>query len=153
MTTEISQISTCSFNIPYQFRILKYPAVLGKSIPPILNAIKVIGGASPSIMSSSTAAPGMAHHTATAASTQPRHPLPLQSAWERHHVATAETAMVQQQQQHNSSIRHPVFFTEKLRRPPLTLAPGMGLSPVAHGYVYQDGRRRTAAEGNSAPKL
>ncbi|KAK1700131.1 hypothetical protein BDP55DRAFT_626783 [Colletotrichum godetiae] len=105
-------------------------------------------------MSSSTAAPGMAHHTATTASSQPRHPLPLQSAWERHHIATAETVMAQQQQQqqHNSSIRHPVFFTEKLRRPPVTLAPGMGFSPVAHGYVYQDGRRRLA-ERNSAPKL
>lgn len=59
----------------------------------------------------------------------------------------------QQQLQHNSSIRHPVFFTEKLRRPPVTLAPGMGLNPVAHGYVYQDGRRRLAVEGSSPPKL
>ncbi|KAF5503875.1 hypothetical protein CGCF413_v004537 [Colletotrichum fructicola] len=35
--------------------------------------------------------------------------------------------------QHNASVRHPVFFTEKLRRPPLVLSPGMGMSPVAHG--------------------
>lgn len=67
--------------------------------------------------------------------------LQLQAAWERQ----AEAA------QHNSSIRHPVFFTEKLRRPPLVLGPGVvGLSPVAHGYAYQDGRR---ADGISAPKL
>ncbi|KAJ3944579.1 uncharacterized protein N0V96_006117 [Colletotrichum fioriniae] len=69
------------------------------------------------------------------------------------HLQQQQKQQQQQQQQHNSSIRHPVFFTERLRRPPVTLAPGMGLSPVAHGYVYQDGRRRLAAEGNSAPKL
>ncbi|OHE93320.1 hypothetical protein CORC01_11388 [Colletotrichum orchidophilum] len=104
-------------------------------------------------MSKTTAASGMTNHTATTAPSQPQPPIRLQSAWERH-AAANETAMAQQyqQQQHNSSIRHPVFFTEKLRRPPLTLAPGMGLSPVAHGYVYQDGRRRLA-DGNSAPKL
>ncbi|KAF6833457.1 hypothetical protein CPLU01_05495 [Colletotrichum plurivorum] len=60
----------------------------------------------------------------------PRPPLPpppqLQAAWERH----ADAA-----QQHNASIRHPVFFTEKLRRPPLVLSAGMGSSPVAHGYL------------------
>ncbi|KAK0377198.1 hypothetical protein CLIM01_05452 [Colletotrichum limetticola] len=102
-------------------------------------------------MSNAATSLGMAHHTATAATSLPRH------------HAVAETGIAQRQhyhqqhqqhqQQHNSSIRHPVFFTEKLRRPPVTLAPGMGLSPVAHGYVYQDGRRRLTAEGNSAPKL
>ncbi|WQF80523.1 hypothetical protein CDEST_05537 [Colletotrichum destructivum] len=64
----------------------------------------------------------------------------LQTAWERH----AGTG------QHNSSVRHPVFFTEKLRRPPPSLGPGVGMSPVAHGYVYQDGRRADVA---STPKL
>ncbi|UQC89900.1 uncharacterized protein CLUP02_15431 [Colletotrichum lupini] len=90
----------------------------------------------------------MAHHTATAATSLPRHHAVAETG-----IAQRQHHHQQHQQQHNSSIRHPVFFTEKLRRPPVTLAPGMGLSPVAHGYVYQDGRRRLAAEGNSAPKL
>lgn len=71
----------------------------------------------------------------------PPRPLQLLAAWERQAEAAA---------QHNASVRHPVFFTERLRRPPLVLSPGMGLSPVAHGYVYQDGRR---ADGAVVPKL
>ncbi|KAK1593895.1 uncharacterized protein LY79DRAFT_173422 [Colletotrichum navitas] len=82
--------------------------------------------------------PAMANHAA-AATLQTRTPQ-LQATWERY----AETV------QHNASTRHPVFFTGKLRRPPSSLGPGTGMSPVAHGYVYQDGRR---ADGNSAPKL
>ncbi|KAK1721163.1 hypothetical protein BDP67DRAFT_573882 [Colletotrichum lupini] len=99
-------------------------------------------------MSNAATSLGMAHHTATAATSLPRHHAVAETG-----IAQRQHHHQQHQQQHNSSIRHPVFFTEKLRRPPVTLAPGMGLSPVAHGYVYQDGRRRLAAEGNSAPKL
>ncbi|KAK6220203.1 short-chain dehydrogenase/reductase family oxidoreductase [Colletotrichum tabaci] len=86
----------------------------------------------------SSAAPPMTNHM-PAPPPQMRAPQ-LQTAWERH----AGTG------QHNSSVRHPVFFTEKLRRPPPSLGPGMGMSPVAHGYVYQDGRRADVA---STPKL
>ncbi|KAK1965539.1 hypothetical protein LY78DRAFT_693347 [Colletotrichum sublineola] len=80
---------------------------------------------------SSSAAPAMTNHAAAA---------PLQAAWERH----IETV------QHNASTRHPVFFTGKLRRLPSSLGLGVGMSPVAHGYVYQDGRR---ADSTSASKL
>ncbi|KAK2001624.1 hypothetical protein LX36DRAFT_653124 [Colletotrichum falcatum] len=88
---------------------------------------------------SSPTAPAMTNHAVAAAPLQTR-AAQLQAAWERH----AETV------QHNASIRHPVFFTGKLRRLPSSLGPVMGTSPVAHGYVYQDGRR---ADGNSVPKL
>ena len=57
---------------------------------------------------------------------------------------------------HCTSTRHPVFFTEKLRRAPPTMAvpnsppEGNGLgSPVAFGYVYQDAIRQMG----QAPKL
>ncbi len=46
---------------------------------------------------------------------------------------------------HNSSLRHPVFFTTKLRKPPLFAARvpvTAHLSPVAQGYVYHDSERR-----------
>ncbi|KAH8764179.1 hypothetical protein F5883DRAFT_107197 [Diaporthe sp. PMI_573] len=55
---------------------------------------------------------------------------PFQAAWERH--------------AHDSANRHPVFFTERLMRiPPAfggTPAPGLAMSPVAQGYVYQEGQ-------------
>ncbi|KAJ0117937.1 hypothetical protein N8I77_000417 [Diaporthe amygdali] len=58
---------------------------------------------------------------------------PFQAAWERH-----------AHQAHNSAHRHPVFFTERLMRPPPTLggppAPSLTMSPVAQGYVYQEGQ-------------
>ncbi|KAK4231386.1 hypothetical protein QBC38DRAFT_247364 [Podospora fimiseda] len=38
---------------------------------------------------------------------------------------------------------HPVFFTDKLRRPPFTMGTGPQLNPVAHGYVYQDAPPRS----------
>ncbi|KAH9233336.1 hypothetical protein K456DRAFT_53900 [Colletotrichum gloeosporioides 23] len=81
------------------------------------------------------APPAMTNHTATIPRLAPPPPPLLH---------------LQPPAQHNASVRHPVFFTEKLRRPPLVLSPGMGMSPVAHGYVYQDGRR---ADGTSGPKL
>ncbi|KAH6635382.1 hypothetical protein B0J18DRAFT_418646 [Chaetomium sp. MPI-SDFR-AT-0129] len=45
------------------------------------------------------------------------------------------------QQQHSPSHLHPVFFTDKLRRPPFHIVAGPHTSPIAHGYVYQDGQR------------
>jgi hypothetical protein len=48
----------------------------------------------------------------------------------------------------DASIRHPVFFTEKLKKAPNGVAAGntgWG-SPVATGYVFNDGVRR---EGES----
>jgi len=56
-----------------------------------------------------------------------------------------------QRQQHNSSHCHPVFFTDKLRRPPFSLLPGLQSSPVAHGYVYQDAPR--GSEKVAGPRL
>ncbi|KAL2267594.1 hypothetical protein VTJ83DRAFT_4871 [Remersonia thermophila] len=42
-------------------------------------------------------------------------------------------------QQLDASHCHPVFFTNKLRRPPFGALSGQQSSPVAHGYVYRDG--------------
>ncbi|KAK4066228.1 uncharacterized protein Triagg1_8060 [Trichoderma aggressivum f. europaeum] len=63
----------------------------------------------------------------------------LQAIWNKH-AAPA----------HNASTTHPVFFTERLRKPSVGSAipvPGAGSSPVAHGYVYQEARSA------NAPKL
>ncbi|KAG6365920.1 hypothetical protein INS49_000096 [Diaporthe citri] len=53
---------------------------------------------------------------------------PFQAAWERH-----------AQQAHDSAHRHPVFFTERLMRPPpafgIGQAPSLAMSPVAQGAV------------------
>ncbi|KFH40346.1 hypothetical protein ACRE_089930 [Hapsidospora chrysogenum ATCC 11550] len=53
----------------------------------------------------------------------------LQAAWERHAP-------------HNASTRHPVFFTDKLRRSPV--AQGPAGSPVAHGYAYHEASKARA---------
>lgn len=60
----------------------------------------------------------------------------LQPVWDKHF--------------HSASTRHPVFFTERLRRSPVLTGPSMANSPVAHGYAYQDALRK---EGTSVPKL
>ncbi|KAK0735817.1 hypothetical protein B0T21DRAFT_192583 [Apiosordaria backusii] len=49
----------------------------------------------------------------------------------------------------NPSHCHPVFFTDKLRRPPFTLGSGPQLNPVAHGYVYQDATRANGKSNGS----
>ncbi len=47
----------------------------------------------------------------------------------------------------DASKRHPVFFTDRLKKAPVGVNVGGGawLSPVAMGYVFNDGVRR--AEG------
>jgi hypothetical protein len=43
---------------------------------------------------------------------------------------------------YDSAVRHPVFFTETLRKPPFPI-PNMasqGWSPVANGYIREQGR-------------
>lgn len=62
---------------------------------------------------------------------------PCQPLWNRHLLPNAL---------HDASQRHPVFFTEKLRRGPLfppmqTAQPQMNHNPITHGYVYQDTQR------------
>lgn len=44
----------------------------------------------------------------------------------------------------DASIRHPVFFTDKLKKAPVGVDAGNGTwtSPVAMGYVFNDGVRR-----------
>ncbi|KAK0637331.1 hypothetical protein B0T17DRAFT_521382 [Bombardia bombarda] len=73
-------------------------------------------------------------------------PIQLQAAWERHQPPSAL--------RHNPSHCHPVFFTQRLRpqKPLSAMSPQQQQhqvaqhnsatvqSPVAHGYVYQDGR-------------
>ncbi|KAL7800305.1 hypothetical protein V8C37DRAFT_364808 [Trichoderma ceciliae] len=66
----------------------------------------------------------------------------LQAIWNKHAAPV-----------HNASTTHPVFFTERLRKPSLasaTPAPAAGYSysPVAHGYIYQETR-----SGGNMPKL
>ncbi|OIW32191.1 hypothetical protein CONLIGDRAFT_259788 [Coniochaeta ligniaria NRRL 30616] len=80
--------------------------------------------------------PGVIPPAITPAQAQPLM-APFQAAWNRHSLPTA---------QHDASLRHPVFFTEKLRRGPLfpptqTAHPQMNLNPIALGYVYQDTQR------------
>lgn len=56
-------------------------------------------------------------------------------------------------QQYDSAVRHPVFFTDRLRKPPFPL-PGersSSVSPVAHGYVME--KRRTSAGAAGQTKL
>ncbi len=47
------------------------------------------------------------------------------------------------------SKRHPVFFTERLKKAPAGVNAGGGVwsSPVAEGYVFNDGVRREGAQG------
>ncbi|KAL6883146.1 hypothetical protein HDV57DRAFT_495525 [Trichoderma longibrachiatum] len=52
---------------------------------------------------------------------------------------------------HDASTTHPVFFTERLRKPRTTSLGSAAVgssSPVAHGYVYQETR-----SGANASKL
>lgn len=44
----------------------------------------------------------------------------------------------------DASRRHPVFFTDRLKRAPSGVSAGGGawVSPVAQGYVFNDGVRR-----------
>jgi len=60
----------------------------------------------------------------------------LQAAWERHAA-------------YDPSIRHPVFFTDRLRKP-LAVVSALHASPVAHGYAYQGGPR---LQRDTGPKL
>lgn len=67
----------------------------------------------------------------------PQHLAPFQAAWERHAPVS------------DPSVRHPVFFTPRLMRPPQPQpglqsqhGPTVALSPVAHGYVYQSGQQK-----------
>ncbi|UKZ57008.1 hypothetical protein TrVGV298_010858 [Trichoderma virens] len=76
--------------------------------------------------------------------TLPLQPIPttaqLQAIWNKHAAPI-----------HNASTTHPVFFTERLRKPSVGSAipaPAAGFSPVAQGYVYQEMRN-----GANAPKL
>ncbi|KAL2159929.1 hypothetical protein VTH06DRAFT_2062 [Thermothelomyces fergusii] len=52
---------------------------------------------------------------------------------------------------HDSSYCHPVFFTDRLRRPPFAIPPGLQSSPVAHGYVYRDAPR--GSDKPAGPRL
>jgi len=42
----------------------------------------------------------------------------------------------------DASKRHPVFFTDRLHKPPAGVGAGGWVSPVAMGYVFNDGVRR-----------
>ncbi|RDL40004.1 uncharacterized protein BP5553_04344 [Venustampulla echinocandica] len=42
----------------------------------------------------------------------------------------------------DAAMRHPVFFTERLKKPPNGVLAGGSISPVAEGYVFNDGGRK-----------
>lgn len=42
----------------------------------------------------------------------------------------------------DAATRHPVFFTERLKKPPNGVRSGASISPVAEGYVFNDAGRR-----------
>ncbi|KAK4662705.1 hypothetical protein QC763_605885 [Podospora pseudopauciseta] len=68
--------------------------------------------------------------------------VPCQAVWP--HAQPNPTQIQQRpppQPAFNPAHCHPVFFSDKLRRPPFALGSGPQLNPVAHGYVYQDGTR------------
>jgi hypothetical protein len=55
--------------------------------------------------------------------------------------------LVPDQRAYDASVRHPVFFTDRLKRAPNGVASGQAWgSPVAAGYVFNDGVKR---EGGS----
>ncbi|KAK4134355.1 NAD(P)-binding protein [Trichocladium antarcticum] len=49
----------------------------------------------------------------------------------------------------NASQIHPVFFTDKLRRPPFAVASAPHSNPIAQGYVYQDAPRGSEKSAGS----
>ncbi|KXX76109.1 hypothetical protein MMYC01_207243 [Madurella mycetomatis] len=82
----------------------------------------------------------LAATAATAATPAPQELIvPCQAIWTRQHPVR------------DSSHCHPVFFTDKLRRPPFTVLSGPQSSPVAHGYAYQDAPR--GVEKSAGPRL
>lgn len=54
------------------------------------------------------------------------------------------TTLSHPQQQFLSAMRHPVFFTDRFMKAPPGVNSGGGswTTPVANGYVYNDGVRR-----------
>ncbi|KAF2204394.1 hypothetical protein GQ43DRAFT_429006 [Delitschia confertaspora ATCC 74209] len=54
---------------------------------------------------------------------------------------------------YNSAVRHPVFFTPKLKKPPFPIphSPSQGFNPVASGYIMEN--RKPTVEGAAKTKL
>ncbi|KAG9241698.1 hypothetical protein BJ878DRAFT_519299 [Calycina marina] len=52
----------------------------------------------------------------------------------------------EQQMAHDAAMRHPVFFTDRLKKTPAGVQTGnmSWASPIARGYVFEDGERREA---------
>jgi hypothetical protein len=69
----------------------------------------------------------------------------FQAAWEKHQHQHQQPSPL-----HDATTRHPVFFTDRLRRSPLAgpANPGPLNSPVAQGYAYQETPGKT-----SGPRL
>ncbi len=54
------------------------------------------------------------------------------------------TQFAQQEVLLDASKRHPVFFTDRLQRAPVGVAAGgRDFTPVAKGYIFNDGVRRS----------
>jgi hypothetical protein len=69
----------------------------------------------------------------------PPPPIPLQA---RQQIRSQELLL-------DAAIRHPVFFTDRLKKAPVGVKAGSGgwSSPVAEGYVFNDGVVRRGVEG------
>ncbi|KAF2458860.1 hypothetical protein BDY21DRAFT_275382, partial [Lineolata rhizophorae] len=52
---------------------------------------------------------------------------------------------------YNSATRHPVFFGSSLRQSPFPMGAALGheVSPVAHGYIFHEGRPGTGSGGQT----
>ncbi len=61
--------------------------------------------------------------------------------------ASNVTPQVRQQIMLDAAVRHPVFFTDRLKKAPMGVKAGGGswVSPVAEGYVFNDGVKRDAS--------
>ncbi|KAL2120626.1 hypothetical protein VTJ04DRAFT_4653 [Mycothermus thermophilus] len=81
----------------------------------------------------SITSPAAAHQALSSSSTAGQFIVPCQALWGSRPPPSPP-------QPFDASHCHPVFFTNKLRRPLFgALLSGPQASPVAHGYVYRDG--------------
>jgi hypothetical protein len=62
----------------------------------------------------------------------------------------ASSPLIPPRNLYDSAVRHPVFFTEQLRKPPFPIptVATYGWNPVASGYIFEQRR----AEANSIPR-
>ncbi|KAF2009909.1 hypothetical protein BU24DRAFT_66926 [Aaosphaeria arxii CBS 175.79] len=70
--------------------------------------------------------------------TRPRNQIEAMPPYAHHHTSHQQQRQAQAQA-YDPAKRHPVFFTERLRKPPFRVPDvvGSGYSPVASGYIVE----------------